>query len=139
LFPPLPPPRITPNLGEGRLFSHFTNAEGVTGITGIVGDSLDIGQQVIVSELRFGQGENDYLAWEPGSIFVTELGIDATEPQLNDIGIFGDKQNWAIQFSEETALVSNGIRVTGVMSSRSIFCIPGNTLLRGTFLVTRIR
>jgi len=71
----LPPPKITPNLGEGRLFSHFTNAEGVTGITGIVGDSLDIGQQVIVSELRFKQGENDYLAWESGSIFVTELGI----------------------------------------------------------------
>ncbi|MFP4124808.1 hypothetical protein [Coleofasciculus sp.] len=71
----LPPPKITPNLGEGRLFSHFTNAEGVTGITGIVGDSLDTGQQVIVSELRLKQGENNYLAWESGSIFVTELEI----------------------------------------------------------------
>ncbi|HAG79915.1 MAG TPA: hypothetical protein DCL61_01820 [Cyanobacteria bacterium UBA12227] len=139
MSPPHLPPGITPNLGGGRLFSHFTNAEGVTGITRIVGDNLEVSQQVIVRELLFGQGSNDYLAWEPGSIFVTELGIDATERQLNDIGVFGDKQNFAIQFSEEIAFLSNGIRVRGVMPSRSIFCIPGNTILQGTFLVTRVR
>jgi hypothetical protein len=130
---------MTPNLGEGRIFSHFTNAEGVTGITRIVSDNLEVGQQVIVSELRFGQGLNPYLTSELGRIFVTELGLDATVGQLNQIGVFGDKQKFVIQFSEETAFRLNGIRVMGEVPSRSIFSIPGGTVLRGEFLVTRVR
>lgn len=130
---------MTANLGGGRLFSHFTNAEGVRGITGIDDDSLEVGQEVIVSELRFGQGVNSFLASEPGRLFVTLLGADATEGQLNQIGVFGDKQKFMIQFSEETAFLLNGIRVIGEVPTRSIFSIPGGTTLRGEFLVMRVR
>lgn len=127
------------NLGGGRIFSHFTNTEGVRGITGIDSDRIKVGEEAIVSELKFGQGVNSFLASEPGRIFVTLLGTDATEGQLNQIGVFGDKQNFVIQLSEETAFLLNGIRVMGEVPSRSIFSIPGGTTLRGKFLVTRVR
>jgi len=44
--PALPPPR-PPHPGGGRIFSHFTSADGVTGTTGIVGERLFVGQQVM--------------------------------------------------------------------------------------------
>ena len=56
-----------------------------------------------------------------------------------NIGVFGDKQNFVIQFSEKVAWLQNGVRVIGQKPSRSIFTIPGNTTLEGEFLVTRIR
>lgn len=139
MSPLLLPPGTTPYLGGGRIFSHFTNTEGVTGITGIVGASLKVGQQVLVSKLRFGQGVNSFLASEPGRIFVTTLDADATDGQLMNIGVFGDKQKFVIQFLEETALVLNEIRVLGKVPSRGIFSIPGGTTLRGKFLVRRVR
>ncbi|MBD2776385.1 hypothetical protein [Iningainema tapete] len=130
---------MTVNLGGGRLFSHFTDANGIKGITGIDSDNLEVGEQVIVTELRFAQGINSFLASEPGRIFVTLLGTDATDSQLMNIGVFGDKQKFVIQFSEETAFVFNGIRILGEVPSRSIFSIPGGTNLKGEFLVTRVR
>lgn len=140
------PPATTPNLGQGRIFSHFTNVEGVTGITGIVGDKLEVGQQVIVSELRFGQGSNPFLANDPGDIFLTDLGFEATEGKLELIGIFGDKQKFVIQFSEETALLLNNIRVRPLRMSNnilnlggSIYSIPGGTTLKGLCVVMRVR
>lgn len=86
---------------DDRIFSHFTNAEGIQGITGIDATSLQVNQQVFVDKLQFNLGVNSFLASEPGQIFVTELGIDATDGQLMNIGVFGNKQNFAIQFSEK--------------------------------------
>jgi len=101
------------SLGGGRIFSHFTNADGVKGIAGIDAKSLELGQQIIVRELKFALGANPFLASEPGRIFVTLLGTDATDGQLMNIGVFGDKQKFVFQFSEEIAFLSNGIRVLG--------------------------
>ncbi|MCP4549751.1 MAG: RHS repeat-associated core domain-containing protein, partial [bacterium] len=127
-------------LGGGRIFSHFTDAKGVKGITGIGGESLEVGQQVVVRQLRFGSGRNPFMAGEPGAIFVTELGPATTSGKLNAIGVFSNKQQFVIQFSEEAAF-SQGIRITGERQSRSIFSIPGDTTLEGVFdfVVTRIR
>ncbi|GEM_PF-1867637 len=140
------PPATTPKLGQGRIFSHFTNTEGVTGITGILGDNLEVGQQVIVSELRFGQGSNPFLANDPGDIFLTDLGFETTEGKLELIGVFGDKQKFAIQFSEETALLLNNIRVRPLRISNnilnlggSIYSIPVGTTIKGKCLLKRIR
>lgn len=140
------PPWRNINLGRGRIFSHFTNSEGVTGITGIIGDSLDKGQEAIAEKLQFGQGSNPFYANFPGDIFVTELGVEATTGDLNLIGVFHDKQNFLIQFSEETALVLNNVRVRPVtisynilMSGSSIYTIPGSTAMIGKFIVTRVR
>jgi hypothetical protein len=109
------------------------------GITGISANSLGGGQQKTVNQLRFAKGSNSYLATEPGRIFVTDLGLDATSGQLNQIGVFGDKQNFVIQFSEEEAFILNGVRVTGELPDRGIFTIPGGITLKGNFLVARIR
>lgn len=130
---------LLPESEEDRIFSHFTNAEGVTGITGVDGKNMKVNERVFVNELKFGLGVNSFLSSEAGQIFVTELGIDATEGQLMNIGVFGDKQNFVIQFSEKEAFVNNQVRVMGQMPSRSIFTIPGNTTLKGKFLVTRVR
>ncbi|MBD2182253.1 hypothetical protein H6S82_11040 [Planktothrix sp. FACHB-1355] len=118
----------------------------MTGITGIVGDNLEVGQQVIVSELRFGQGSNPFLANETGDIFLTDLGFEATEGKLELIGVFGDKQKFALQFSEETALLLNNIRVRPVRIAKnllnlggSIYSIPGSSTIKGQCVVMRIR
>ena len=110
------PPELTGLSAESendRVFSHFTNAIGVKGITGINGNTLQLYDRVYVSELRFGQGVNSFLSSEPSQIFVTELGIRATDGQLMQIGVFGDRQNFVIQFSEKEAFLNNGIRVKG--------------------------
>jgi len=81
-------PASEANLGGGRTFTHFTSAEGVTGITGIAGENLEVGQKVIVPELRYNAGSNTFLAKREGDIFITELGPDATIGQLDQIGRF---------------------------------------------------
>lgn len=136
-----PPKRsgLLPASKDDRIFSHFTNAIGVKGITGIDGNSLKLHEQVSVSLLTFCLGANSFLASQPGQIFVTALGIDATEGQLMQIGVFNDKQNFVIQFSEQEAFLKNGIRIRGEKPSRSIYTIPGGTTLIGKFLITRIR
>jgi len=135
-------PWKNPNLGKGRIFSHFTNAEGFTGITGILGERLDVDQPVIVNTLRFGKGNNPFLAKEPGDIFITDLGFDATAGDLEQIGVFGEKQKFVIQFSEETALIENKIRFIPVRIRQhgSIYTIPAQrTFSNGNFLVMRVR
>ncbi len=140
-------PWTNPDLGKGRIFSHFTNAEGFTGITGIFGERLDVDQPVIVNTLTFGKGSNPFLAKEPGDIFITDLGSDATAGDLEQIGVFGEKQKFVIQFSEETALIDNKIRVKSVKMchnlfkpSGSIYTIPPQTTFsNGKFLVMRVR
>ncbi|MEM7594731.1 MAG: hypothetical protein AAF383_25080 [Cyanobacteria bacterium P01_A01_bin.83] len=136
---PSKPSRLLPRSDDDRIFSHFTNAEGIQGIAGIDAVNLKINQQIFVEELKFGLGVNSFLSSAPGQIFVTELGIDASEGQLMNIGVFGNKQNFVIQFSEQEAFLNNGVRVTGQVPSRSIYTIPGGITLKGEFLVTRIR
>ena len=56
------PSGLLPESEGDRIFSHFTNAEGVIGITGIDGKKMQLNEQVFVNELRFGFGENSFLS-----------------------------------------------------------------------------
>jgi len=130
-----------PNLGQGTLFNHYTNGEGIKGITGVNPESLQIGKPVYVRVLRFGKGTNDFLAGEAGDIFVTELGPEVSSGQLQNIGVFGDRQNFVIQFSQEAAL-NNGVRaIDAGIPGRSIYTIPGGTTLSAGFdyIIQRLR
>ncbi len=51
------PQGLLPKSQDDRIFSHFTNAEGVTGITGIDAKNMKIDEQVLVDERRFGLGK----------------------------------------------------------------------------------
>ncbi|HZO78537.1 MAG TPA: hypothetical protein VFB39_10880 [Solirubrobacteraceae bacterium] len=102
------------------------------------GYAREVGGQAEVEELRFGTGSNPFLASEPGSIFVTDLGPEATSGQLNQIGVFGEKQNFAISFSEEDAF-SSGARVRGERPDRGIYSVPGGCTIRGACVVRRVR
>jgi hypothetical protein len=53
-------------------------------------------------------------------------------------GVFGDRQQYAIQFSELDAF-NSGVRVAGDLPSRNIFSIPGGCTITGTCTVTRVR
>lgn len=136
-------------LGAGPV-QHLTDAAGVQGITGLVLDKqriirpllgkLAVGQTVSVERLSFGQGSNTYLAADAGDIFVTEIGPDATAGQLQKIGVFGDKQNYVIQFSRESAF-ANSVRLSPLFPARSIFGIPAGTILDNAdylYTVTRL-
>ncbi|TWV99434.1 hypothetical protein [Chitinophaga pinensis] len=51
------------DLGEGRIFHHFTDEAAVAGITGITKDqlvALGAGESLIVGELKFGTGHTDF-------------------------------------------------------------------------------
>ncbi len=127
-------------LGDGPV-QHFTNAAGVQGITGLSADTLQVGETVEASALSFGQGANTFLAGNAGDIFVTEIGPDATAGQLQQIGVFGDKQNYVIQFSRESAFANN-IRLTPLFPARSIYGVSAGTVLDHAdylYTVTRIK
>ena len=127
-------------LGEGPI-QHFTDAAGVQGITGFDPAGLETGQTVTVASLVFGQGANTFLAGSAGDIFVTELGPAATAGSLQQIGVFGDKQNFVIQFSRESAF-ANSVRLTPLFPARSIYAIPAGTILEHTdylYTVTRLQ
>jgi hypothetical protein len=51
---------------------------------------------------------------------------------LNGIGVFGAKQSFAIQFSQESAVL-NG--VGPLLQRPGIFTIPGGTTMQGTFKI----
>ena len=115
---------VGPRLGSG-LMAHFTDAAGVTGITGVDVSTLTAGDKVVVQTVRFGQGVTSFLS-ERGRIFVTELLPNVTSGQLNQVGVFGAKQQFAIQFSRESAFFNN-IRPVAESAARSIFSIPGGS------------
>ena len=72
---------------------------------------------------------------------MTEIGIDATAGQLQQIGIFGDKQEYVLQFSRESAF-AHGVRLSPLYPARSIFGIPQGTVLDDTnfvYTVTKVR
>jgi len=72
-----------------------------------------------------------------GRNFVTDLGPNASPRQLEGIGVFGPKQQYAIQFSEADAFHS--ARVIGEVPSRGIYSIPGPCEISGICTVTRVR
>ncbi len=74
------------------------------------------------------------MASAPGDIFVTDLPATASAGELHGIGVFGAKQSFAIQFSQETAL-ANGVRP--LLQKANIFTIPGGTAMQGTFRIMR--
>lgn len=120
--------------GGGQVFTHYTDAEGVVGITGV--GPLNVSDSVGVGSLKFGQGGNNFLARAPGDNFVTDRGLDATPLQIEGIGAFGARQQYAIQFSQEAALNS---RVRPVTVRENIFTIPGGPCITGACTVTRVR
>ena len=120
--------------GGGTIFTHFTDETGAVGISGT--KPLAVGQSVGVDSLKFGQGSNSFLAKSAGDNFVTDLGIEATPGQLNGIGVFGSKQQYALQFSEESA-ANSGVRLT--QSRPNVFALPGGSCISGACVVTRIR
>ena len=120
--------------GGGQVFTHFTDADGVAGIAGV--GPLGVGESVGVGSLKFGQGSNKFLAGASGDNFVTDLGIGASSRQLEGIGVFGAKQQYAIQFSQEAAF-NSGVRP--VMVRQNIFTIPGGSCISGACVVTRVR
>jgi hypothetical protein len=93
--------------GEGTTFTHWGNAESLQGITGISADALEEGVGVPVRALTFGTGSNEYLSQAPGDIFATPLGAESSGLKLANIGIPADKQQFAIQFSQEAAFANN--------------------------------
>jgi hypothetical protein len=122
--------------GTGRTLTHFTDEAGARGIAGT--EPLAIGESATVNQLTFAEGNNAFLANKPGDISVTELGPEASTRQLAQIGVFGARQQYAIQFSAEDAF-NSGVRVVPADAERSIFSIPGGCTIIGICTVTRVR
>ena len=123
--------------GEGTIFTHFTDENGVQGITGLNPSELQIGRPVGVNQLNFGTGQNSFLNSGAGENHITDLGINSSEGQLNSIGVFrsSGRQQFGIQMSHE-CLFCNGARPVQVRPNN--FTIPANTTLTdGIFTVTR--
>jgi hypothetical protein len=101
---------------------------------------MAVGETRAVGSLQFGQGSNEFMATKSGDIFATDLGPDATPGQLGRIGVFGDRQDFAIQFSQEAAFYS-GVRPVMNPGNSSIYTMPGDTTFDGdyTYTVTRLR
>lgn len=113
-----------------QLFTHFTDQEGARGITGQ--GPLSVGERVRVPRVWF----EPRLAGDEDRTFVTTLGPDARPRQLARIGVRGEKQRYAIQFSEFDALWS-GVAVT--RKRRRIYWLAGQSLITGTCTVMRVR
>lgn len=100
--------------------------------------SLEVGRSVTVTRANFGVGENEFMANAQGDIFVTDIGRDASAGKLNQIGVFGAKQQFVIELNEEE-LFNQGVRMIGANPARGIYTIPGGSTVRGTIVVTRVR
>lgn len=96
---------------------------------------LKVGESVGVKTLKFS-GNNPLMARAAGDNFVTDLGLDASPRELEGIGVFGDKQQYAIQLSQESALRS---RVRPQMSRPNIFTIPRGSTISGPSVIARVR
>ncbi|WP_051845583.1 polymorphic toxin-type HINT domain-containing protein [Streptomyces globisporus] len=128
--------------GGGTIYSHFTNAEGVRGIAGVDVSKMAVGETISVQRLQFKQGENEFMTQNRGDMFVTDLGRDATPGQLGRSGVFGDRQNYVIQFSQEAGLYNGAGEVRPKLnpSYPSSYSFPGGTTFEGhTYTVTRAR
>jgi hypothetical protein len=123
-------------MGKTRIVTHFTDLKGLEGITGLVGESLLVGQAITLNVIRFGRGTNSFNALRPGDIFVTELGPDATDLQLVLIGVRGAKKQFALSFSDQDAFES-GARVEPSIPESGIFVIPSGVAIQGRIEVVR--
>jgi len=121
-----------PSITNDVTFTHFTDAEGLLGITGLDPASLSPGQTTTVSELNFGTGSNPYLAGQPGDNFVTDLSPSSSSLSLSQIGVFGDKQSYGISFSGTDA-AAQGVLVRG--QGKNIYTLPANSTLTGCFSI----
>lgn len=118
------------------IFTHFTNTEGVEGITGLDVNSLVVGETVEINRIQFGEGRNPHLASSPGMNFVTDLAPDVSALRLSLTGIFTEKQQFGISFSAET-LHNNGIKYICENPERGIYTIPANAVVVGPIQVIR--
>lgn len=128
--------------GGGVTLYHFTDVTGAKGITGIDAEGLAIGQRVSISALHFGQGQNPFKSRSEGDLFTTDLGANATDRELSSIGVFGEKRNFCITFSEEAAWVAAAMLSTRPgWSDRHIFAFPGDSYFGPSFryAVERVR
>jgi hypothetical protein len=121
---------------SGPIFTHFTDANGASGITGYPVETLQVGQSIEVTTLRFGTGQNPFLSNNPGDIFVTPIGPGASSGQLGRIGISPDRQAFAIEFDAQTAF-EQGVRP--VQTAQGISTIPANSVIKGNFTLTRLK
>lgn len=124
-------------MADERLLTHFTDAEGLTGITGLDPGTLVAGQAEVIETIRFGAGLSSTFASSAGDIFVTELRPEAAAGQLMQIGVFGSKQQFAISFTAQAAFDS-GVRIAEGRADRKIFVIPAHSVIRGGVRVIRL-
>jgi len=115
------------------MFTHFTDGQGLQGITGLDPATLGSGETTTVSTLQFGTGNNSYLAGQSGDIFATNLPANTSSLSLSQIGVFGDKQSFGISFSGTDA-ASQGVMVQG--QGEGIYTLPAGSKLTGCFTVT---
>jgi len=130
-----------PKIGRGDALQHFTDVKGASGITGVSEEvlaGLKPGQQVVVDSANFKPGVNTFGTGEGGGVGVTKIGSDALPGQLEGVGVFGAKQQYVIEFSQET-VVTNGVQMREWNASRSMWQLPGDTTLKGTITVKKVR
>ncbi|MFO0852423.1 MAG: RHS repeat-associated core domain-containing protein [Gemmataceae bacterium] len=133
------------NIGRGDALQHFTDAKGVAGITGIPEDvlaGLKPGQQVVVDAAHFKPGVNPYLSGEGGGVGVTKAKLGEMTPHeielhLKTAGVPPDRRGFAIEFSQET-VVQNGIQLRADSPAKSIWSLPGETILKGTITIKKV-
>jgi hypothetical protein len=112
---------------QGRVINHFTDATGLRGIVGVTARALYPGQSIVVPEARFANGSATFLANAPGDIFITDLPVDASSPQLALIGVFGAKQDYVISMGEGELIAP----------ARGIGAVSGGIAVEGPLVVTR--
>ena len=128
--------------GSGTKLYHYTDAAGASGITGMSPEELAAmkpGETLPVDSLSFGQGTNPYLSENPGDVFATDLAPgDATQGQLNQLGIASDRQQYTIGFSQENAFNSGAQPVLQLQQANGIYSLPGGSnLTGGGYVITR--
>lgn len=123
-------------ISKQRILTHFTNSDGLIGITALNPDALEVGKAVTIGTIRFGFWRSTQYAREDGDIFVTELGVQASTGGLMMIGVYGDKQQFAISFDAEDAF-NSGVVVSVGCFERSIFIIPAYSVIVGDIQVAR--
>ena len=107
--PPLQPHQVLAQF-VGKTINHFTDFAGIIGIIGPMVAPLSPGQALVASQAAFGSGENPYLAFTAGDIFITDLPVDASSRQLAQIGIYDARQEYVVSMGEGQ-LILQGVRI----------------------------
>lgn len=126
----------------GNTYYHYTNIEGVSGITGLntnVLKHMQSNSAIEVHKLTFKTG-NVGTSGTFGSllsdIYITTVPPTVSDGKLFKIGVFNTsgKSEYAISFNQYT-LYSHGIRVNDAKNDRAIYTIQGNNTISGRFLI----